>query len=352
MRNYFTRFGGFSVRRRTLVLRSAILVGAIATGKVYAQSEHYAPGSDNIRDLALSAPGFYGAVYNYGYLTNDLKGASGKQNNSITITGPEGRSATISLSVNVHLYELTPTFVWVPKKKVLGAKYGVMLAPSFSNASLSGLLDDAEGSGLTAHTGQFNLGDLSVSPFWLDWSGKHYDFSYNYSFYVPTGKYNIRTVALPVIGPVRVASPDNTGLGFWENQNQWASYWYPWANQRMAIENALTWEINQKRRSFDLTYGQYLTWNWGVSEYLPLKKDQSVLAEIGSAGYGDFQVSDNTGADSRNPGVHEKAYAAGIQAGITLPARMMVWNFHWFHEFSAVDRFQGTVLGLSFVARF
>jgi len=38
----------------------------------------------------------------------------------------------------------------------------------------------------------------------------------------------------------------------------------------MAIENAITWEVNRKKRGFDLTQGQYLTWNWGVSEYLPL----------------------------------------------------------------------------------
>lgn len=80
----------------------------------------------------------------------------------------------------------------------------------------------------------------------------------------------------------------------------------------MAIENAITWEVNRKKRGFDLTQGQYLTWNWGVSEYLPLKKDQSLLAEIGPAGYGNFQVSDAAGSDARNPGVHDKVYGAGI----------------------------------------
>jgi hypothetical protein len=89
-----------------------------------------------------------------------------------------------------------------------------------------------------------------------------------------------------------------------------------------------------------------------VSEYLPLKKDQSLLAEIGPAGYGNFQVSDATGSDARNPGVHDKVYGAGIQAGVTIPKRSMVLNFHWFHEYSAVERFQGDALGLSFAARF
>jgi len=339
--------------RRTLRLQSAVVIAAITTVTAYAQTDHYVPGSYNIRDFTLPDPGFYGGVYNYGYSTSDIKDANGNQVNSVTITGPGGRvSTTLNVNVDVHLYALAPVFIWVPKKKILGAKYGVMLNPNFANTSLSGLLSRAEGAGVSASGGQFNIADIYVSPLWLDWTGKHYDIAANYGFYIPTGKYSIATLNVPVVGPVRVASPDNVGLGFWENQSQGAVYWYPWADKRMAVENALTWEIDQKKRGFDLTYGQFLTWNWGVSEYLPLKKDQSLLAEIGPAGYGNFQVSDDTGTDARNPGVHEKVYAAGIQAGITIPKRMMALNFHWFHEFSAVDRFQGTALGLSFVARF
>jgi len=337
--------------RRTLRLGSAIAIAAITT-TAYAQTDHYVPGSFNIRDFALPDPGFYGGLYNYGYLTDGLKDAGGNQVSSVTITGPGGRvSTTINVNVSVNLYALAPVFIWVPKKKIFGAKYGLMLNPSFANASLSALLQRAEGAGVGGNAGQFNIGDTYVAPLWLDWTGKHYDAIANVGFYIPTGKYNITTLNVPVVGPVRVASPDNVGLGFWENQVQSGLYLYPWADRRMAIENAMTWEVDQRKRGFDLTPGQFLTWNWGVSQYLPLKKDHSLLAEIGPAGYGNFQVSDDTGTDARNPGVHEKVYAAGIQIGVTLPKQMMVLNFHWFHEFDAVDRFQGNAFGLSFVAR-
>jgi hypothetical protein len=338
------------MKRNTL--RYVIVIGAIITAKAYGQTDHYIPGTFNIRDFALPDPGFYGALYNYGYLTDDLRGANGTQLNSFTITGPGGHlSTTVNLKVNVDLYALAPVFIWVPKKKILGAKYGIMLVPNFANTSLSALLSRAEEAGQNATAGQFNVGDTYASPLWLDWTGKHYDAVAIYGFYVPTGKYNITTVDVPVVGPVRVASPNNTGLGFWENQIQGAYYLYPWEDKRMAIENTLTWEINRPTRGFDLTQGQHLTWNWGVSQYLPLKKDHSLLAEIGPAGYDTFQVSDDTGTDARNPGVHDQVYAAGIQAGITIPKRMMVLNFHWFHEFSGVDHFEGNALGLSFVAR-
>jgi hypothetical protein len=205
----------------TLRLGTAIRIGAIVAATARAQTVHYIPGSFNIRDFGLPDPGFYGAIYNYAYMTDNLKDANGNQINSITITGPDGRvSATANLGVNVHLYALAPVFIWVPKKKILGAKYGIMLNPSFANTSLGGLLSRAEGAGLNISTGQFNVGDTFVEPVWLDWTGKHYDVVANYGFYIPTGKYNITTVNVPVVGPVRVASLDNVGLGFWENQTR------------------------------------------------------------------------------------------------------------------------------------
>jgi len=270
------------VMRGTLRFGSAILIGAITTATANAQSVHYAPGSFNSRDLALPGPGLYGAIYNYGYLTSDLKGATGNQISSVTITGPGGRlSTTLNVSVNVNLYALAPALIWVPKTKVLGAKYGIMLNPTFANANLSGLLSRAQGAGQSVSAGQFNIGDTYVVPLWLDWAGKHYDAVATYGFYIPTGKYSIGTANVPVVGPVRVASPDNIGLGFWENQSQGVLYLYPWADKRMAVENALTWEVNRQTRGFDLTQGQYLTWNWGVSQYLPLKKDQSLFSRTG-----------------------------------------------------------------------
>jgi hypothetical protein len=252
--------------------------------------------------------------------------------------------------VNVNAYALAPMFIWVPKvKKVLGARYGAFISPTFTNANLNGLVSAERGAGINASSSQFNVGDIWVQPVWLDWGGKHYDVSYGYGFYIPAGKYEIKTVQVPIVGPIPVASPDNTGLGFWENQNQGAFYYYPWADKRMAIENLLTWEINQKKRGFDLTPGQHLTYNWGVSEYLPLKKDQSLLLEAGPAGYLSYQVTDDSGADARNPAVHDHVNGVGVQVGVTIPKRSMVLNFHWFHEYSAAARFQGVAYGLSFI---
>ena len=76
------------------------------------------------------------------------------------------------------------------------------------------------------------------------------------------------------------------------------------------------------------------------------------MAEVGPAGYSSFQVSDDGGADAGSPGVHDRVHAVGVQVGVTSVKRMMLLNFHWFHEFSAVDRFQGNAIGLNFTAKF
>ncbi len=89
-----------------------------------------------------------------------------------------------------------------------------------------------------------------------------------------------------------------------------------------------------------------------MSQFLPLKKDQSILLEFGPAGYSSFQVSDDTGADARNSEVHDRVHAAGVQVGVTSTKRVMSLNFRWLHEFSAVDRFQGSSIGVNFALKF
>jgi hypothetical protein len=330
-----------------------VLIGVLRTTAAYAgEIGHFAPGAFNIRDFALPDPGFYGGIYNYGYRTTRANDANGNKIGSLTLTGPGGQTTTASLNVNISVYALSPFVMWVSSKKVLGAKYGVMLNPTFSNANINGLLSLGNRTGRSVSAGEFNIADTYVQPVWLGWTGKHYDVSYAYGFYIPTGTYKTTIVTLPVVGPVQTLSASNTGYGFWTNQNQGALYLYPWSDQRLAIENALTWEIHRKKRNFDLTPGQNLTWSWGISEYLPLTKDENLLLEAGPTGYSSFQVSSDSGTDATNAGVHDSVHAVGVQVGMTSVKRNITLNFSWLLEYSAVDRFQGNSVGLNFAARF
>ncbi len=131
---------------------------------------------------------------------------------------------------------------------------------------------------------------------WLGKSLPHFDFALSYGFYAPVGKYNTSTVTLPVVGPGTVENADNLSYGFWTHQFQGAVAWYPMTNKATAVIAALTYETNGKKEDFDLTPGDNLTLNWGISQFLPLRKDLSLLLEVGPAGYDTWQITHDSGS--------------------------------------------------------
>jgi hypothetical protein len=336
--------------------RSILIILGLALTTTVAQAGeigHFAPGVANIRDYTVPDPGFYGAVYNYWYSTDRLNDRNGNKVNSVTVNPRGGPGVTLGVDVDVNLYAVSPMFIWVSDWKVLGAKYAAYIAPSFANASVGAALATASGRGISRENdSQFGVGDLFVQPLWLGWSLTNWDFALGYGFYAPIGRYNTETVTLPVVGPIKVESADNIGLGFWEQQIQGAVSLYPWADKRMAVSGVLTYGIPQSKEGFDLTPGQNLTLNWGISQYLPLKKDGTLLLEIGPAGYSSWQITDDSGSDAKNSGVHDQVHAVGGQLGLTYVSWLLLVNFHGFYESYSEDRFQGASFGLNIAKKF
>jgi hypothetical protein len=120
----------------------------------------------------------------------------------------------------------------------------------------------------------------------------------------------------------------------------------------MAVMSTLTYEIHHEKEHFDLTPGQNLTLSWGISEYLPLRKDQTLLLELGPAGYSTWQVTDDDGRDARNGSVHDEVHAVGGQLGATYVPWLLAINAHYFYEFVSKDRFQGQAFGISIAKKF
>jgi hypothetical protein len=307
----------------------------------------------DIRDLFLGAPGWYVAVYNYYYTSNQFNDANGNAVNSVTIKPGPGPGFTINVSPSVDIYTLSPTLTWIAPWKLEGVKFGAYINPSFSNSSLGAQISTLEGRGVNASTSTFGVGDLFVQPIWLGYTMQHWDFSLGYGFYAPTGRYNVSTITFPRLGrSITTTSPDNIGEGFWTHQVQGAAAWYPWADQRMAVTAALTYEINSSKEGIDVTPGQHLTLNWGISQYLPLSKDQELQLEVGPAGYDDWQITNDSGSAASAPTVHQQVNAAGGQIGLVY----IPWNasleFHAFDEFSATARLQGQFYGINFALKF
>jgi len=293
------------------------------------------------------------AVYDYYYTSDELSDANGNAINSITIKPGPGPGVTLKASPSVAINTLSPTLAWIAPWKLDGVKFGAYINPSFSNSSLGAEISTLEGRGVNASTSTFGMGDLFAQPIWFGYTMQHWDFSLAYGFYAPTGRYNTSTVTFPRLGrSIITTSPDNIGEGFWTHQIQGAAAWYPWADQRMAVTAALTYEINSSKEGIDVTPGQHLTLNWGISEYLPLSKDQKLVLEIGPAGYDDWQITDDSGSAATAPTVRQQVNAAGGQIGLVY----IPWNasleFHAFDEFSATARLQGIAYGVSLSVQF
>ena len=330
----------------------AVFVTLVACGSAgAAEIGHYNGGLANIRDYFVPDPGFYGIVYNYIYTTDRTNDPDGHKIHSVTINPRGGPGVTFDVKVDVDMYALVPALIWISDWKPLGFKYGAFIAPTFANASIQAQLNTVRGRGGKAKESTFDVGDLYVQPIWLGRTSDHWDFALAYGFYAPTGRYDTKRFTLPGGGGVEVESPKNIGLGFWTQQFQGAAAWYPWKNKATAVTSVLTYENHQDKKDFRLEPGDDLTLNWGISQYLPLTKDQKLLVEIGPAGYDTWQITDDAGRDASN-NVHDQVHGVGGQLGLTYVPWVLALNFHGFAEFYSQDRFQGDAFGVNLAKKF
>jgi hypothetical protein len=193
---------------------------------------------------------------------------------------------------------------------------------------------------LEARDSGFAMGDVFLQPLWLDWSGKHYDISLSDGVYAPTGRYSSSGL-------------DNTGRGFWTNQTQLAAAYYPFPDQGTALTVAGTYEVHGTQRETDIRPGNDFSLNWGLSQYLPLNKEQTWLVEVGPTGYDTWQVTgDSGGGVNLIPSSHNQVHAWGIQTGLAQTKWNAALTVRWLHEYSAVDRTKGNMLAVNFAVKF
>ena len=333
---------------RTKTVRLSLVTLLLAAGGPARAGDagHYVGGMMDIRDYFVPDPGFYAALYNYFYMTDRYNDQNGNKVSSAT--RPDGSASPVS--VNLNMYVLAPAFIWVSPWNVLGAKYGIDVVPTFANASLNAVASTVRDRGGTGSEATFAPGDLFVQPLWLGWSFSHWDVTAGYGFYAPVGKYSTDAELTPG-GTVNVPASDNIGLGFWTQQFQGAAAWYPWTNRATAVTLALTYEYNSPQQGTDISYGQNLWLNWGISQYLPLTKDDKLLLEVGPAGYYEWQISSDTGGTS-NPSSRTSVSAIGGQIGLTYVPWNLILNFRGMYEYAAEERVQGSSFSINLVKKF
>lgn len=301
-----------------------LVIFCMYSGAYAADLGHYSPDSNGVRDYLIpSDKGFSLFVYNRYYAGDSFREPGGSKFDSLSVSGTATQNiniqhklipvtvtgnVTADFDFSVNKFSQSLDLTWVPDVKFFGADYALVIAPSwgYSRVKVKAKADaactisvggksvslSANGSDeiMEQNTG---LGDLYVQPLWLAWRDKHYDIGLSYGFYAPTGYYNKKDIA-------------NIGFGFWTQQLQANLCYYPFTSQATAFVIRPTYEWNSRKIHEDVTPGQTITFEYGVSQYIQQR------AEIGVLGYNQLQLTGERGSASTDKSA--LSYTAGIGA--------------------------------------
>jgi hypothetical protein len=316
-----------------LLMSCLFAMGMLGSSDVAIAGElgHYMPGVASVRDFPVpSEPGIIYEQYNLYYTTDTYKDRDGNEADSVTIG-----SKNLKVEADIDTIAIQPLIIWTTDMKLLGARYAAFGGIPIVNASVQAALSTETRYGLGIDESSWGIGDIYIQPIWLGWNTKHFGTAISYGIYAPTGKYDDGDV-------------DNTGLGFWTHQLQAGTTWYPWEHQGTAVMVNGTYEIHHDKDGADITPGDRFSLEWGISQFVPLDKEQSLLAEFAITGYSQWQVENDSGADVVEVlNVKDEIHAIGGQIGLAF----VPWNasvvFRYLKEFEAEARYEGELFVLT-----
>jgi len=279
---------------------------------------HNALGDFGVLSGSQPDPGFYAAGLWLNYQTDQLLDRDGNPLSLLPATDP----------TEIGINALVGLFWWVTDFKVLGANYGIIVAPSVANVRL-----EAPALGRTFET-TWGLGDLYVQPVNLGWHRGRADFTAGLGLFAPIGRYD-------------VDANDNVGLGMWTFELS--------AGTSIFFDEARSWhlatmafyETHTRKRDSEARVGDILTLEGGLG-----KSFMDGALTVGAAYYAQWKVTgDDFGLDFTVPagisvGKHE---VFGFGPDVTVPLAsstrlVALVNARYMWEFGARTWTQGQAL--------
>ena len=224
---------------------------------------------------------------------------------------------------NTAVFADVNVFVWVSKKKVLGANYGLVAGLPFSNSAISL-------AGLGPVGGGGGFADSFYQPLSLGWHTKRADIQAAYAFFAPTGRYT-------------AGASNNTGSGHWTNAPTVGETFYLTKNKATSFSAYQMYEFHTTQSGTDIHAGQTFDLDYSLMQILPLKKNMETLLQFGVVGYGQYQTSDNSGPGV-NPAVpgHYRVNAIGGQLTSSCRSERPAWALRHSRNFRTRSRSMGT----------
>jgi hypothetical protein len=329
----------------------AILVGIALSGisSLTAQQKgQYQPGQYGLNAGVLPDPGITYANFELNYNAGQLNFANG------TPTRIKG---------TYNVWAMENIFFYVPKFKVLGAKFAPFIA--FPTLGTGSLTLPFLGNGVTAGTGGFALADTWFQLANLGWHLPRADVWTGYAFMAPTGRYT-------------PGATNNVGSGYWGNNFTGGGTFYLTKDMGTTANFMGNWEFHGAKttRSRDIstmfgtlpinvqvTPGAAFSDEWGLGQAIPLNrpflktKHITKVAQLGLIGYDQAQVSRNTSSNTVVNAFERLVpfyyvHAGGVQANYIDLAH--AWNvfFKYEKEYRAEAHPKGTTIVFGVVYTF
>lgn len=269
---------------------------------------HYPTGVEGIKGSSLPPPGVYLRDYNFFYTATKVDGAP--------------------VDVDVFAYVQAPRLIWITKQEILGANYGMDIIVPFAYKNI--YADAPIGT-----AGQFNLADIQIEPVLLSWHLKQFDFAFGYALWVPSGDFDASTPAKYLTSP---------GMGFLTQMITLGGTWYADEKKTWAFSLLNRYEINTEQQDTDITPGNMLTMEWGLSKTVVDNID------IGVIGYYQQLVTKDTGTGASPHYSH--VVAVGPEINAFWPKLGLFSSLRYAVEVDAANRPQGQTVVLTLTKGF
>src|ERR1700722_14726932 len=239
---------------RRLVKSTALVVGLLllaGAGPCWAQAVPplrgvYSPGFNATNSGVMPDPGF---TYSNTFLDYSFDQVL------CSICGG------ISSKINAAVFVEVNVFMWVSKKKILGANYAVVAGLPFSNSALS-----LTGLGPIAGGGGF--ADSFYQPITLGWHLKRADIMAAYAFFAPTGKFT-------------AGATDNTGTGHRDNAPAVGETFHLRKDKATQFSAYQMYEIHTTQQQTKIHPGQTFDPDYQMTQMVPLEKNMHTLLQFG-----------------------------------------------------------------------
>ncbi len=303
--------------KRVLIV---LIFALLSAGPLSAQERgQYIPGFTGLNAGVQAPPGWTYANYFIWYPTDRFNNRDGDE---------------VPLNFDLDLLVDFNIVAYTTQAKILGANYGVTIAVPIANTSvgLARLDNDVT---------TFGFADIYVEPINLGWAKPgEYNIKMAYGFVAPTGKFD-------------EDGNDTITTDYWGHEFTFAATRPLGKTKLWQLSVNSNWEFHQKKRHEDVKVGNNMTLEYGIGKTM-IKNQGKQLIQLGIVGYGEFQLTNDSGSDvtAINQGNKDRAFGIGGEFGMIWPVSKVNLFVRVIPELGTRSRTQGltfvTGLGKSF----